>query len=117
MNRIFIYQTLKQKQILEEALGENHGKVLTPAHVYDYTEVAVYWDHETWPTLRHSRPGTALKGDIITVSDSELEKLRAWEKNYKLTPVKTDQGEAMAFMFDAMNRIAPLGDVARWKLH
>ncbi len=114
MNKVFIYETLKRRSVLEEALGENHGKVLTPAITYGYMEMTVSYNHDLWPTLWSASENHVVKGDVINVTDTELEKLRAWENNYRLKLVPTDHGDAWAFVFDSVSR-APMADVIRWR--
>jgi len=99
MNKIFIYATLKAFKIQEEALGEKHGHKETPALLIGYTERPVSVEHQSWPTLWAMGPNAVTKGDIIEVTDEELAKLDKWEDHYKRIEVKTNKGEAWAYVF------------------
>lgn len=98
MSQVFVYETLKHKRILEQALGTNHGKVMVRAILPRYEEVFEtdkYGDR--WPTLTEDRH--YVKGDIIQVDDSELKKLDEWENKYKRKEVVTSEGKAWTYVY------------------
>lgn len=115
MNKVFIYATLKKRGILEEALGEKHGKELQPAVLHGYQEKPVHYDQQSWPTLWAMGPKAETPGDIIEVDDEELGKLKSWENHYKLRPVSTSVGDASAFFFERPGVRASLGQLATWR--
>lgn len=82
--KVFIYATLKSKNILDQALGEKHGKKLIPATLRDYEEE--YVDKE-WPTITQVHVGE-VKGYVIEVSAEELNKLDNWEDHYQRIKVR-----------------------------
>jgi len=114
MNRVFIYATLKSKSVLEKALGTNHGKVMVPTIAHGYKETFIHHNHDVWPTLWTTGSRVSTKGDIINVTDDELAKLRAWENNYVLRPVQTEDGQALAFFFEPVRKV-PMASVIRWR--
>ena|SRR5260221_7231753 len=93
--KVFIYATLKSRHILEEALGEKHGKKLTPTTLNDWEESI---SEKEWPTIDPVHIGE-VKGDMIEVSAEELNKLDHWENNYRRIKVKTEIGSAWAYQW------------------
>lgn len=112
MNKVLIYQTLKSKRVLDQALGEHHGKALHPVTIPDVREKWVHYNGETWPTLLATDKGPGVEGDIIDVNDAELEKLKKWESHYQLHPIDTPLGPALTFIFERPGLKAALGHVA-----
>lgn len=112
MNRLFIYGTLKKERILEEALGENHGKSMAPATLPNHIETSWHYDHERWPSIA-TWTGKDLKGEIVNVSDLELAKLDMWENNYARKEVETTGGTAWVYVFMRPGARANLGDLMR----
>jgi hypothetical protein len=106
MKRVFIYETLKKRKILEEALGEKHGKPLTPAMCYGFEEHFIHHakSRTTWPTLWPMGKRHSVRGYIINVTDIELMKLKKWERHYRAQLVQTNHGDALAFIFDPHKR-------------
>ncbi len=97
--KIFLHATLKKERILEEALGEHHGKRMTSAIAPGYLETAISYKNDSWPTMLASSPTSYVKGDIINVTPAEMDKLKAWENHYQPREVKTSDGPAQAFFF------------------
>lgn len=97
--KVFLYATLKKEGILEQALGEKHGKVMTPAIALGYFEAAVKFKGDTWPTMLKAGYANQVKGDLIDVSLPEMGKLRAWESHYVPEKIQTSGGPAQAFLF------------------
>jgi gamma-glutamylcyclotransferase (GGCT)/AIG2-like uncharacterized protein YtfP len=96
--KVFIYGTLKRKKILEEALGEKHGKTLTKAYLPGYKVVTVKADSDTWPSIQPGKD--VITGDVIDVTVNEFDKLKRWEDHYMPHHVTTTKGEAMTFIFE-----------------
>lgn len=97
-NRLFVYGTLKRKAIREKALHERHDVPHEVANCSGYLELPMSFDGEQWPTM-FPMSGKTTKGEILTVRDDELEKLDAWEDNYKRKLVQTTGGRAWTYIF------------------
>ena len=100
INRVYVYATLKHKGIREQALGSDARTVrVVLAVVRDFREVNVVIGTEQWPSLE-ADPGTLTQGDVLFVSDHDLDRLCQWEaKKYtKLPIVVEDWGLCWVFM-------------------
>ena len=99
---VFCYKTLKNRKILEEALSENHAKLLLPTCLPGYAEHDYVDPHtnEHWPNIWNvdAPKRGSVKGDIFHVSEDELKKLDAWEEKYKREKVMTEAGRAYAYI-------------------
>jgi hypothetical protein len=96
--KVFIYATLISKRILEQALGEDHGKQLTAASLEGWRPALFAAYHDMWPTLERQR-GMRAHGYTIDVTPQEFDKLKAWEERYYPLEVPTDRGVATTFIF------------------
>ena len=84
---VFVYQTLKQKGIREQALGSEARDIrIVSGTVKDFREIWVVQGTSRWPTLIPD-PGAATAGDILFVDNRSFGKLDAWEARYMRRPI------------------------------
>lgn len=93
--RLFVYGTLKQRGILDEALAHNEHYEYHPAEIAGVREVYRHFNGTSWPTLipepmGHSR---TVKGELLAVDGPDLVALDHWESHYMRIIKRTLEGE------------------------
>jgi len=98
--KLFIYETLRHRNIQKEALG--HTKTESRAVLPGWSEVFIGKGKDAYPTLipSHSVGSNGnVKGDIILIDQDDLKKLDKWEDHYRRIKVATSAGEAWTFVY------------------
>lgn len=90
MPHVFTYATLKSRQVQDKALGHD-AKIERQAILPGYTEIARSLAGGPWPTIIKSRG--QVRGEVLSVKESDLEKLDAWESRYMRIPVILEDNE------------------------
>ena len=86
-NRLFVYQTLRNNKTLEKVLG--HTKITKRITLYGWNEKNM---GNGYHTIVKGSSDSVVNGDVMNVSDKDLEKLDEWEERYRRITVKLDDG-------------------------
>lgn len=102
-SRVFVYETLKNPDVMSKVLGRtlNH----TVAHAVNEKKVPILIKgHGLYYTLRPSAKHLT-QGYVFDVTEGELQKLDDWEDRYVRRPVELDDGD-MAYAYILENTYA-----------
>jgi gamma-glutamylcyclotransferase (GGCT)/AIG2-like uncharacterized protein YtfP len=94
--KLFVYQTLRSEKTIHEVLGVNKPEITFS--LPGYKKVNLGQDYFT--IIRSMIPTDRVKGDLITVTNTEAIKLDNWESKYKREQVAELENEPVyAFVY------------------
>lgn len=97
-HRLFVYATLKSRAVQEQVLKHDAEVIVARAAVFCFKEKMIKADGDKFPTLEVD-PDAVTYGEILELSDHELDELDNWEERYTRRRIYTEQGYAWTYIF------------------
>ena len=96
ITRIFVYETLLDPEVLEEAIGKQKKPKETKLKGYREISKDLNDNQKNYHTIIPDKSQT-ISGKVYELTKDELKKLDQWEKEYKRITVHCSDGEAFAY--------------------